>query len=399
MKISEIEVIPFSLPYKTPFRMSTGIIHTADNVLVKIFADNGLVGLGETQPVPGMQGCTETQASICEVINTHCSPLLEGQEPRDIDKIMESLESVMLDSRYAMAAVCNGLYDLLAKSLNIPLYDLLGGLYRGQIEMVWPIGIQPTTEVEQEVQLAKKKGYRKIKIKVGSPDRDEDIEHISAAQSLGGKEFSLRIDANGCYSFSEALHIIQAVNMDSLDLIEQPLPFWDIDGLAKLSNLIDIPIMADESCHSVQSALELAKKKAVSIFDIKLEKNGGIHNASKIAAIAQAANISLYAGGNPGSSISAATSVHFFAALPNVMGGDFNVGQAKSLSGDIAAKPLELKEPFVLVPNGPGIGIDLDEKKLAKYAVSTVTRQTGKKNLATKRTKMSIRRKKGAKKP
>jgi muconate cycloisomerase len=350
--------------------MSSGKIHTADNVLVKIIADNGLVGLGETQPVPGMQACSETQESVCEVIDTHGKPLLTGKDPSEIGNIIETLKQALNDYRYAMAAVCNALYDLLARSLDIPLYKLLGGLYRTQIEMVWPIGIQSTSEVEREVSLAKKKGYRKIKIKVGSPDPEEDIEHISAARRTGGKNCSLRIDVNGAYTFSEALRTIKAMKSENIELVEQPLPFWDYDGLAKLSTLIDIPIMADESCHTVQSALELVKKKAVSVFDIKLEKNGGILDASKISAIAYAANIPLYAGSNPGSSISAAASAHFFAAQTNVIGGDFNVGQAKSLSDDIAVKPLELSEPFVFVPGGPGIGIELDEKKLAKYANS-----------------------------
>jgi muconate cycloisomerase len=371
MKISELEVIPFTLPYKTPFRMSTGLIHTADNVLVKIIADNGLVGLGEAQPVPGMQGCSETQKSICEVINTFYSPILLGKDPSDISAIMKALELILYDCRYAVASVCNGLYDLLAKSLNVPLYNLLGGLYSKQIEMVWPIGIQSTTEVEEEVRAAKKNGYRKIKIKVGATDPDEDIEHISAALRFGGHDCSLRIDANGSYTISEALRIIKTAKSDNLELVEQPLPIWDYDGLAKLSGLIDIPIMADESCHTVQSALELVKKQAVSIFDIKLDKNGGIHNANKIGTIAHASNLPLYAGSNPGSSISAATSAHFFAALPNVIGGDFNMGQAKALADDIAQKPLEMEGPYVLIPEGPGIGIDLDEKKLSKYAVSS----------------------------
>ena len=370
-KIKEIEVIPFSLPYAVPFRMSHGFIHSADNVLVKIITDNGLMGLGESQPVPGMQGCAETQGSIFEVIKNIYSPILVGRDPSEIERIMEDLELATSGCRYAIAAVGNGLYDLLAKSLNVPLYKLLGGLYSGKIEMVWPIGIKSTSEIEEEAGLAQKKGYRKIKIKVGSSNPQEDIEHIFAARGVLGNDVSLRMDANAAYSFMEALSIIRAMKNANLDIVEQPLPLWDYDGLAKLSNLIDIPIMADESLNTIQSAFELVKRQAVSIFDIKLDKNGGIHNARKIAAIAQAANIPLYAGSNPGSSISAATSAHFFSALPNVIGGDFNVGQAKSLAADITQKPLELKGVFALVPEGRGIGVDLDEKKLAKYAVSS----------------------------
>lgn len=369
-KISEMEVVPFSLPYTSPFRMASGVFHAADNVLVKIIADNGLIGLGETQPVPGVQECAETQASVVDVIQKIYSPLLLGRDPSELERIMQDLDSALSGCRYATAAVCNGLYDLLARSLNIPLYKLLGGLCYDRIEMVWPIGMKSTTETEQEARFAMKRGYRKIKIKVGSSDPTQDIESVFAARRALGNDVSLRVDANGAYTFLEALGTLRAMKRVHLDLIEQPLASWDFDGSARLSTQIDIPIMADESCTTVQSALELVKKQAASVFDIKLEKNGGIHPSRKITALAQAANILLYAGSNPGSTIGAATAAHFFASIPHVIGGDFNVGQTKSLMADIAQKPLEIRGAFALVPDGIGIGVDLDEKKLAQYAVS-----------------------------
>jgi L-alanine-DL-glutamate epimerase-like enolase superfamily enzyme len=370
MKIKTIEVIPFRIPYAIPVKISTGLLASADNVLVKIIAENGLIGIGETQPLPPFQGCSETQNSIVQVIKNKYIPILLGQDPANIERIMEDLDASVRGCSYAVTAVSDGLYDLFAKSLNIPLYKLLGGLYRNKIEMVWSIGMKSTAEMEKEARWALGQGYRKLKIKVGSANPKDDVEHAFAVRKVLGEDISFRIDANAGYTFIDALNAIKAMKGVNLEFIEQPLPIWDYDGLAKLSALIDIPIMADESCNTIQSVVELVKRMAVAICDIKLAKNGGIFHARKIAAITQAANIPLYAGNQPATSIGAAAAAHFYGATPNVIAGDFNIGPAGWISGDIVKRPLVLDGPFAIVPDGIGIGVELDESKLAKYTVS-----------------------------
>lgn len=269
-----------------------------------------------------------------------------------------------------MTAVGDALYDLLAKSLDVPLYKLLGGLYRERVEMVWSIGIKSTAEMEQEAFRVKERGYQKVKIKVGSSEPDEDVEHAFAVRKALGKDISFRIDANAGYTLKDALNTIHAMKDVHLEFVEQPVPMWDYDGLDRLSGSINLPIMADESVNTPQSALELVKRRAISIFDIKLAKHGGIYYARKIAAIAQAANIPLYAGNQPASSVGAATAIHFYAATKNVIAGDFNIGPDGWLEGDIVKKPLALERTFALVPHEPGIGVEIDEAKLAAFAVA-----------------------------
>jgi len=369
MQIQDIEVIPFSIPCAYPIRISAGVMEAVQNVLVRITTDTGVAGLGETQPLPSLQGCSETQASVVEVITKAYAPLLLGRSPIHIGKILEDLDGAARGNFPAISAVGDALYDLLAKSLGVPLYTLLGGLYRDCIEMVWSVGMKSTAEMVSEARRAMDRGYRKLKIKVGSHEAAEDVEHAFEVRKAIGVHASFRIDANGGLTLAGALNLLKALKGVGLEFVEQPLPVWDIDGLSQLSGLIDIPIMADESCHSVHSALELVKKQAAAIFDIKLMKNGGIHNARKVAAVAQAANIPIYSGGNVGSSIGAGAAAHFYASTPNVIAGDFNLGPCGWLTADLAKQPLHVEGPFAFVPKGPGIGIDLDEKKLAKYKV------------------------------
>jgi len=283
---------------------------------------------------------------------------------------MDDLDAVVRGSSYAVTAVGDALYDLLAKLLGVPLYTLLGGLYRDRVQMVWSIGMKATSEMEKEANAVKERGYRKVKIKVGSPNPQDDIEHARAVRQVLGKENSFRIDANAGYTFKDALSTILAMKELELEFVEQPLPIWDLDGLRKLSEIVNLPIMADESVNTPQSALELVKRQAAAIFDIKLAKHGGVYYARKIAAIAKTANIPLYAGNQPASSIGAATAIHFFAATKNVIAGDFNIGPDGWLADDIVTKPLALEGPFALVPPGVGIGVELDEAKLARYAVA-----------------------------
>jgi len=371
MKIKEIEVIPFKVEYAVPVRIATGLLRTADNVLLKIISDDGIVGLGETQPLPVFQGCSETQESIVQVIRNSFTSVLLGRDPFDIERIMTDLDAVVRGCSYAVTAVSDALYDLMAKSLGVPLFKLLGGRYRDRIEMVWSIGMKSTEEMEKEARWAVEQEYRKLKIKTGSPDPGEDVEHAFAVRKVLGDDFSFRIDANAGFNLKDALNTINAMKPLKLEFVEQPLPIWDYDGLATLSKLIDIPIMADESCNTIYSVMELMKRQAVSILDIKLAKNGGIYHAQKIAAIAQACNIPLYAGNQPSCSVGAAAAAHFYAATPNVIAGDFNIGPAGWLAADIVKKPMALKGPFAVVPEGTGIGVELDEGKLGKYAVAS----------------------------
>jgi muconate cycloisomerase len=230
--------------------------------------------------------------------------------------------------------------------------------------------MKSTEEMVSEAQRVMGQGYQKLKIKVGAPDYSEDVEHAFAVRKAIGEDASFRIDANAGLTFDRVLNLLRLLTEVHLEIVEQPLPIWDYDGLARLSTLIDIPIMADESCHSLHSAMELVKRQAVAIFDIKLMKNGGIHNSRKIAAIAQSANIPIYAGGNVGSSVGAAAAAHFYAATPNVIAGDFNLGPGGWLTADLVEEPLHVEGPFAFVPDGAGIGVQLDEKKLNRYAVS-----------------------------
>ncbi|MCI0528763.1 MAG: hypothetical protein L0Y56_15095, partial [Nitrospira sp.] len=350
MKIDQVEVIPIRIPNRVPMKLSTMLLEYQENVLVRLRAED-LIGIGETEPIYGFQGCGESQATIVPMIRGRFTPLLLGRNPFDVEKIVRDLENVIWGNPYAKAAIINALYDLIAKALKMPLYQLLGGAYREKIPVVWTIGIKDSKEMAKEALWALERGFRLLKLKIGALALELDVQNIAAVREAVGPEVGLRVDANGALSFTQALKLLKKLEPFDLELVEQPLAIWDLDGMARLIELLGIPIMPDESLHSLQSALELVTKKAASIFGMKLAKHGGIYFAQKIAAIAQAANLPIYPGNQPSTSVGSATAAHFYAATWNVtLGGDFHVGPAGWLADDIVKNPLVVRDGYAHVP-------------------------------------------------
>lgn len=369
MKIDRVEVIPIRVPNRIPVKLSTMLLEHQDNVVVRLRA-GGLTGLGETQPLVGFQGCAESQRTIVPLIRERFAPLLDGRNPFDLERIIRDIDAAAPRSPYARAAVVDALYDLMAKAYGVPLYQLLGGLYRDRIPVVWTIGIKDRREMAEEAGWAVSRGFRLLKLKVGALRLEDDVRNVEAVRVAVGPDIGLRLDANGAFSFDQALALLRDLARFTLDLVEQPLAIDDLEGMARLIQLARVPIMPDESLHSLESALELVTRKAASIFGMKLAKHGGIYYGQRIAAVAQAASIPIYPGGQPGTSVGSATAAHFYAATWNAtLGGDFHVGPAGWLADDIVKHPLVVKDGYALVPQGVGIGVEIDEEKLAKYTV------------------------------
>jgi len=371
VKIAKIEAIPFSIPYRVPVVIATGTHRLQKSVLVKITAENGMVGLGETEPMPHFQGCNETQETVVSVIRELYTPLLLHENVFDIEKAHRKMEQAIFGANYARTAVGDALYDLAARVLGVPLFDLLGGAYRSKIPVVWSIGRKPPAEMAAEALQKRDAGYFLFKCKIGAQEAKTDLENVAAIRRALGPDAPFHVDGNAGMSYAQALTRLRPmVEAHGLRIVEQPVPVWDIDGLARLAEDLRAPVMADESAYSIQSTMDLVKKRAVSLIDIKLAKVGGIYVARKMAAIAEAAGISVYAGGRPATSIGSAAAAHFAAATWNATEGDYQCGSDGWLAADIVKNPLKVVDGYGIVPqDGPGIGVEIDDAALEKWSV------------------------------
>ncbi len=210
------------------------------------------------------------------------------------------------------------------------------------------------------------RGCRGIKAKVGSnPHRD--AEAIQAIREALGPEISLRADANGGYTVKEAIAFCRLMERcdAGLELLEQPVPTPDLDGMAEIRRVTDIPIEADESAYSLYQVMEIVKRGAADIINTKCAKAGGFRGVVSWAAVAEAAGLPIVIGTEWGAGLKVAAKLHLGAAVRNA---DPVVEFTEIMIHELLlSEPIVLKDGYLEVPRGPGLGWQLDEDKIEEF--------------------------------
>lgn len=371
-KIVSVEAIPLRIPFGKKFTMAAPHEATregVDVVIVRIAAEDGSVGIGETQAWR-RQGSGETHTSLVHAISDQFAPHIKGRFVGEIAPIMAELDAKLAGSLYAQAAIGDALYDLQARTLGLPLHALLGGQIRPKIQVGLAIGIAGSPDaMVAAAQRTYDAGYRHIRVKIGI-DPAGDVKTIAAIRAHFGDRVVLRADANGGMNRTDALRLLARLEPYDLDIVEQPIAGWDLEGMAFLARSVRIPLSADESLTTAYSMAEIARRGAASVVQTKSAKNGGIHGIRKIWTVAEAHGIGIFPGNHPSTGINVAAVAHLAAAWPGkLLVGDFQTGAADMIADDILVKPVPVIDGHVVVPEGPGLGIALDEDKLAKYRV------------------------------
>ena len=261
------------------------------------------------------------------------------------------------------------LFDIVGKSLNQPLYNLLGGMYRKGVKLSYSVSSQDISVELKEIGTLIEKGVKLFKIKTGVRSHREDIERLRSIVKILGDQEELRIDYNQSIVRENGIKYCRQLEEFNPIFIEQPVPFWDVEGLEMIAKAIDTPIMADESVFTPQDAMKIARHNAADIISIKLMKSGGIRRGQKIAAISESANIPCYSGLMWESSVGLSASLHLATATKNISyGGDFYIPYFL-MSEDVVKNPHRFEEGLVIPNKEPGLGVELDEKKINKFKI------------------------------
>jgi len=368
MRIVGVEIVPVKIPFEIKFDIASGpYSRTADYVVVRVFTDENIIGIGEASPMPAFS--FEDQGSVVNALRDISNAII-GEDPFRLERVVSRLESIAPGSPFARAAVDIALFDILGKKLNVPVYTLLGGLYRDEVSLAWPIGLKSPEEAAEEARIRVMKGFKAIKVKIGK-DPEEDIRRVSAVRESIGEDVSLRVDVNQGYSLGEALKTLRRMEEYNLQLIEQPVPKDDIQSLKILSESLSTPIMADESAYSLANVVKLIRAGAVDIVNIKIMKPGGLYRSRQMAAICEAAGIPNIIGSMLETGIGTAAGVHIAAATRNVALECEFVGPL-FLEDDLLVEPLDMGNGRVSVLDRPGLGVDLDEDALHRYKVEAI---------------------------
>lgn len=372
MKISKLEIIPLRLPVKYALVESGGTFSYFDHVVVRLHADNGVQGLGEVEAYPSFERLgVETQAGIVSVLRDHLAPAVVGESAFAMNKIWQKMDATMVGFWRVKAAIDNALYDLIGKHLGVPAYDLLGGKVRDSyvVEGVgYGISIDEPRAVARVAKDAVDRGYRQLELKAGDVRPDQDLERLVRVREAVGKEIPIKIDFNGYYDPKTAIRLIHEMERVGVQWIEQPAKYWDLEALATVRNATTVNIVVDEPVETPQDMMKVIRANAADSVHIKPSTKGGLTMARAIASVAQAAGIAIVPGTSAPTGVGMAAAQAFIATCPHLSGGAHG-SPSDVLVEDIVADPIPPDSTEVKIPDGPGLGITLNENVVNKYRV------------------------------
>jgi muconate cycloisomerase len=351
-KIARIETIPLAVPFTTPFRIASGGPRPVSEImLVRMELDNGMQGIGETQAWR-RQGSTETLHSLHAAINQLLAPCCVGRSPFELPAIAAVMDEALYKSYYAKAPLLDAIHDLQGKLLGVPVHALLGGRTRATVGAcaVLPLDkdLRGTLEAADRFWA---RGFRSFTVKVGVyPELEVDV--VRAVRER----------------FAQA--VLRRLEAYRIDAAEQMVPLWDIEGMAELARRVDIPMMADESISCDHDLIDVIRRRAATVFQTKVAKSGGIWHSRRLWTIAQAAGMRIYPGNHPCTSIATASVVQLAASWGGpLLDGPHAVGITGALAHDVVRRPLVVRDGAVVVPEGPGLGVELDEDAVRSMRV------------------------------
>ncbi len=364
--ISKVEVFSIGMPLVGTFT-SGGVSKSITKcVVVRITDTDGTIGISSIDPSSTAKS-PHTGPELALVIQNKIAPALIGRDPRNITHILEMASRLTPSQPGAVVGVELACIELVCRRGGIALYDYIGGAVHDRLLFNGWVGELPPDEAVAEALRWKNAGFKSMKIKVGN-DVGKDSARVKAVREAVGKDIQLRMDANMQCNVDQALALCKAVKSCDMQLFEQPTPKDDLAALARIRREGGIPIMADESISDHQSLIRVIKADCADYVKFGIKQAGGLLLASRMLATAEAAGLPVVLGHGFGLDLSTTAEVMLAATSRNVVPGLECVGPLKVVD-TVATTRLDISCGCIALPSGPGLGIALDEKKLAQYTL------------------------------
>lgn len=363
MKIARIEAIPFAIPYRKPLRFASGEVHTAEHVLVRVHSDDGLVGVAEAPPRPFTYG--ETQESIIAVIDGIFAPELVGLSLLERE-IMHARMDRTVGNPAAKAAVDMAVWDVLGRTLDVPVTQLLGG-FTDRMTVSHMVGFAPDDVMVAEAERIRDAfGIRVFKVKVGRRPIALDVGACRALRTALGPDVELYVDGNRGWSPSEAARALRAMADLDLTLAEELCPADDVLGRRWLVSQTTVPTVADESATTPGEVTRELLGGSATMISIKTARTG-FSTSQRILHQCEGMGVEVVMGNQIDGQLGTACSVAFGAAhrLTSRRAGELS--NFLDMRDDLLTEPLEISGGELAVRPGPGIGVAVDPDKLAHY--------------------------------
>jgi muconate cycloisomerase len=371
VKIKSIEPIAVSLPMLKPVIMAGEKVRQADNVLVRIESDTGLVGWGEAASAPVMTG--DTLESIVAGVH-YLEFALRAREPSDIEGAIAAMDGRMYGNHGAKAAIEIALHDLAGRASGKPVYALLGDKQRSRMALLAVVGGGDFDRDLHDAEKKKAAGFTAYKIKVGIDSAAKDAERTRAICKVLGSGLLISSDANQGFTTEQAIEYVRAVKGCGLDFFEQPLEAHDLAGMAAVAAVdLSIAIGADEGIHSPDDIKRHHERKAARGVSLKAIKLGGARAVVGAARLCDSLGMNVNISCKTGeSSIACAAALHVATVIPNIAWG--LTLTHTSLGEDVSAQPLAVGKGFAESLERPGLGVDVDENRVRRHRVQIAAR-------------------------
>jgi L-alanine-DL-glutamate epimerase-like enolase superfamily enzyme len=378
MKINKVEIIPVDIPYKLPFRVSYGGVTSGSYIILRIVTDEGVDGVGSSI---GFGKIGLNRESAMATMKSIASALVLGRDPLNTEAILSRIDVALPGSFRIKAHFDYALYDLKGKILNVPVYQLLGGLSREKIPLEWILMMdEPAVQAEIAVKYIDA-GFHSIKMHVGG-EPGLAVKRFRAVREAVGPYVPIAVDISSTvgtpshWNASDALRLIEELNKYNLHYAEQPVSITDIDGFKSIKARTTVPLAADASADSVADAYNVIKHDAADIFHALMGRIGGIRRSVKFADLIDTANLD-YAICVLGNGIEHAAGAHFAVSrvkrdrILDELGLLFylyGATETKDITTDVTKEISgKIENGYLYPPKGPGLGVELNEEMVKRY--------------------------------
>jgi D-galactarolactone cycloisomerase len=371
MKITAVKTFLLEYRVARAFGPSTAMYPNRSTLLVRIDTDEGLVGWGETAPIGAVQ----------TMIERHLGPMLIGKDPVAHRPLWRQLWGPNFGDPLAVAGIDIALHDLWGKALGLPITDLYGGRLRERVAayasaMNYQEGLEPEEHYPEEAAYYTEQGFRALKMRLGGLPLARDVAAATAVREVVGPSVRLMADGNGAYSLSTAVKMGRELEQLDFYWFEEPIPQPNYAGYEVLTEKLDIAIAAGEALGSREAFRNVVERRAMDIVQPDVSLCGGFAECLFIAEMARLWAMPCMPHCWGGAIVVAAT-VHLLALLPDASWA--RTTESPMLEMDTAENPFRDKlagsqlhigkDGMVAVPTAPGLGIEIDEEMVKRYAI------------------------------
>lgn len=370
MKITNVQAIVLKLP-----DISSAADGTQDDLIIVVETDEGITGYGEVDTAPYVG------KAVVEAYMSHgtCFGLREvvvGADPFDHEQIWNDMWAKTYyygrsgPVMHVMSGIDMALWDIMGKATGKPVHKLLGGSYTDKVRP-YASALMPESEgeVKKMVETYVSQGFTAIKFGWGPLGYDvhKDIGLVKAARQAAGNHVELMIDIGKRYRLKQAMYVAKALEELGIYWLEEPLPAEDLEGYRRLVESTTLRIATGEEESGRRAFRRLIQETHIDVVQPDISRCGGLTEAKKIAMMAEDENI-LCVPHAFKTGVLVAASIHLVAALPHAPFLEFSV-TASGIRKEILVQPFVQKDGFVEVPQGPGLGIELNQEAIRKYGV------------------------------